>query len=97
MTMCRSYARIGQREDAIIRSCMSILSSAASTRRPTDRLLGSGRLSGRHHGPDRQGVDAGDVMIIDTGSVFDGYYCDFNRNWAFGRATDEAKRAYELC
>ena len=29
--------------------------------------------------------------------LFDGYYCDFNRNWAFGHASDEAKRAYELC
>ena len=35
MTMCLSYARIGQREDAIIRSCMLISSAAASTRRPT--------------------------------------------------------------
>jgi Xaa-Pro aminopeptidase len=48
-------------------------------------------------GPTDRVVNRGDVLIIDTGSVFDGYYCDFNRNWAFGHASDEAKRAYELC
>ncbi len=37
----------------------------------------------------------GDVLILDTGSVFDGYYCDFDRNFAFGRASDAVLRAYE--
>lgn len=37
----------------------------------------------------------GDIMIIDTGVTFDGYFCDFDRNYAFGRPSDEARRAYE--
>ena len=36
----------------------------------------------------------GDVLILDTGSVFDGYFCDFDRNFAFGSASDAASRAY---
>lgn len=37
----------------------------------------------------------GDVLILDTGSVFDGYFCDFDRNFAFGKASDEVCRAYQ--
>ena len=39
---------------------------------------------------------AGDVLMLDTGAVFDGYFCDFDRNWAIGRADDAALRAYDL-
>lgn len=38
----------------------------------------------------------GDVLMFDTGSVFDGYFCDFDRNYAFGHATDAARRAYDV-
>jgi Xaa-Pro aminopeptidase len=48
-------------------------------------------------GPTDREVAAGDVMIIDTGAAYDGYFCDFDRNWAFGRATDAAKRAHRTC
>ena len=37
---------------------------------------------------------AGDVLMIDTGAVVDGYFCDFDRNFAVGRADDAARRAY---
>ena len=36
----------------------------------------------------------GDVLILDTGAVFDGYFCDFDRNFAFGHASDPVSRAY---
>lgn len=45
-------------------------------------------------GPTDRVLEPGDVMIIDTGSVFDGHYCDFDRNWAFGRADDAVRRAH---
>lgn len=38
----------------------------------------------------------GDVLILDTGAVFDGYYCDFDRNYAFGDTTGAAKQAYQV-
>lgn len=40
---------------------------------------------------------AGDVFILDTGCFFDGYYCDFDRNWAIGSAGEAARRAYRVC
>lgn len=38
---------------------------------------------------------AGDVLMLDTGAVKDGYFCDFDRNYALGDAGDDARRAYE--
>ena len=46
-------------------------------------------------GPSDRIVESGDVMIIDTGTVYDGYFCDFDRNYAFGSASDRARRAYD--
>ena len=36
----------------------------------------------------------GDVLMLDTGATLQGYFCDFDRNFALGRASDPAKRAY---
>lgn len=46
-------------------------------------------------GPGDRVLSGGDVMIIDTGATFDGYYCDFDRNYAFGWASDEVRKAYD--
>ncbi|MEX2201171.1 MAG: Xaa-Pro peptidase family protein [Dongiaceae bacterium] len=45
--------------------------------------------------PSDRVLAAGDVLMLDTGNTFDGYFCDFDRNFAIGRADDESKRAYE--
>ena len=42
---------------------------------------------------DRQIAD-GDLLIFDTGSTFDGYFSDFDRNFAFGHANQDARDAY---
>ncbi len=39
-------------------------------------------------------IEPGDLLIFDTGSTFDGYFSDFDRNFAFTHATDGAKDAY---
>jgi len=46
-------------------------------------------------GPTDRVVESGDVLIIDTGCTFDGYFCDFDRNWAFGSVDDATHRAYD--
>lgn len=93
-----TYARIGQREDEIIRKLHAELIAEGIDKAPyLIACSGPGGYPDAIMGPTDKHVESGDMLIIDTGSVFDGYYCDFNRNWAFGRASDEAKRAYELC
>jgi len=34
--------------------------------------------------------------MMDTGATYDGYFCDFDRNFAIGKPSTEARRAYEL-
>ncbi len=38
----------------------------------------------------------GDVLMLDTGAVYDGYFCDFDRNVAIEHADDDARRAYDV-
>ena len=37
-----------------------------------------------------------DLLFIDTGATFDGYFCDFDRNYGFGRVDDKVKKAYDI-
>jgi Xaa-Pro dipeptidase len=46
-------------------------------------------------GPADYALTAGDIVFIDTGCQFDGYFCDFNRNYAVGRPTDIASDAHQ--
>ena len=39
-------------------------------------------------------LQSGDVLMLDTGATLDGYFCDFDRNFAFSHADDTAKAAY---
>jgi len=41
-------------------------------------------------------LEGGDLLFIDTGSTCDGYFCDFDRNYAVGAAPDAARRAHEI-
>ncbi|RDC71224.1 aminopeptidase P family protein [Rhodovulum sp. 12E13] len=36
----------------------------------------------------------GDVLMLDTGAVRDGHFCDFDRNFAIGHAGDAARRTH---
>ena len=46
--------------------------------------------------PSSRPLQKGDVLMIDTGCTWDGYFCDFDRNWAIGAASDDARRAYDV-
>ena len=47
-------------------------------------------------GPTDRIQKPGDILIIDTGSTFDGYFCDFDRNFVFDRPDDLSRRAYDI-
>jgi len=62
-------------------------------------MMGSAGAGGYDNiimGPTDRVIKNGDILIIDTGTTFDGYYCDFDRNYAFGRPDDDAQRAYDV-
>jgi Xaa-Pro dipeptidase len=46
-------------------------------------------------GPQEIAQTDGQIMFIDTGLLFDAYFCDFDRNFAFGHISDAAKKAHE--
>ncbi len=58
--------------------------------------VGQGGLEDIISPPSSQQAQAGDILMLDTGATFDGYFCDFDRNYAFGHADDAVKRAYEI-
>ena len=46
--------------------------------------------------PGEDPIQSGDVLMLDTGCLWDGYFCDFDRNYGFGDVSAEALEAYEL-
>jgi len=46
--------------------------------------------------PPNRPLEAGDVLMLDTGSTLRGTFCDFDRNFALGHADDAVKRVHEL-
>tara|TARA_Y100001970_G_scaffold106040_1_gene132853 strand:- start:619 stop:1770 length:1152 start_codon:yes stop_codon:yes gene_type:complete len=44
--------------------------------------------------PTEKKLNNGDILIIDTGSTLNGYFCDFDRNFGFGKINDISLDAY---
>lgn len=62
-------------------------------------LVGGADQGGYHDvisPPSRRPLQVGDILMLDTGATFDGYFCDFDRNFAIGRADDLSRRAYDV-
>ena len=47
-------------------------------------------------GPTNRILSSGDILMIDTGATYDGYFCDFDRNLAFGSISDAALKANDI-
>ena len=59
-------------------------------------ISGRGGVSQIIGNPTDKLISSGDFLFIDTGATFDGYFCDFDRNFAIGAASDELKRTNEI-
>lgn len=46
--------------------------------------------------PSDQLLAAGDVLMLDTGATKNGYFCDFDRNFAIGQASEPVRNAHRL-
>ncbi len=69
-----------------------IVSKGAS--RVDDMLVQSGpRAADPHAFPSRRKIERGEGIVIDIGSVFDGYYADMTRTYCLGRSA-EVERVY---
>jgi len=45
--------------------------------------------------PSQRLLQKGDILMLDTGATFDGYYCDFDRNYAIGKDDGLSRRAHD--
>ena len=62
-------------------------------------LVGGADKGGYHNvisPPSRRPLARGDILMMDSGATWDGYYCDFDRNWAIGSADDASRQAYDV-
>jgi Xaa-Pro dipeptidase len=59
-------------------------------------ISGRGGVSQIVCGPSDRKLNDGDILFIDTGSTYDGYFCDFDRNFAFGSVSSDVEKVYEV-
>lgn len=92
-----TYASKGQSERDICRQLgIDLLTRGADSSPYLIAASGYGGYDNIIVGPTDRVLESGDVLIIDTGTTCDGYFCDFDRNFAFGDTTAAVKRAYEV-
>ena len=58
-------------------------------------VAGQGGYSNVIAPPTDHKLQKGDVVMLDTGTTYDGYFCDFDRNYSIGKPTAETKKAYD--
>ena len=59
-------------------------------------VSGKGGVSQIIGNPTHKLISSGDFLFIDTGATYDGYFCDFDRNYTIGTVSDELKRSNEI-
>ena len=92
-----STLSIGNTErDAVHKLKIDILKRGADSVPFMPGISGQGGVSQIVCGPTDRILDDGDILFIDTGSTFDGYFCDFDRNYAFGRVASDVEKAYQI-
>lgn len=90
-----STVGVGDTEKEIYRDfCASLLLKGADKVPYVSIASGHGGYESIIMGPTDRRVQTGDVLILDTGSKYGGYFCDYDRNFSFGRPSAEVSRVY---
>lgn len=91
-----NFVSLGMTERDAARAMRIALAEAGADSTPfLPAISGAGGVPQIVCGPSDKPLEDGDVLFFDTGSTFDGYWCDFDRNYAVGRIDDAAKRAHD--
>lgn len=91
-----SKLAIGDTErDAVRKLKIDMLQKGADSVPFMPGISGEGGVSQIVCGPTDKVLNNGDILFIDTGSTYDGYFCDFDRNYAFGEISSEVERIHE--
>lgn len=90
------FASIGQPLDQVFRDFqIALLSEGADWVSYTAGGAGQGGYGDVISPATSQPLAKGDVLMLDTGAVRDGYFCDFDRNYSLGPPNDETRRAQD--
>jgi Xaa-Pro dipeptidase len=88
--------RIGDSErDAARKLRIELAERGADSTPFLPAISGAGGVSQIVCGPHDRIIETGDILFFDTGSTYDGYFCDFDRNFAAGEVGDAARLAHE--
>jgi Xaa-Pro aminopeptidase len=91
------FLQIGETEKNLVRKFQSDILLRGADKTPYT-AIGSGRggYTSIIAGPTDRRLQSGDIFLIDTGSRYGGYFCDFDRNYAIGKVGDSARRVHDL-
>jgi Xaa-Pro aminopeptidase len=88
--------RIGDSErDAARKLRIELAERGADSTPFLPAISGAGGVSQIVCGPHDRIIETGDILFFDTGSTYDGYFCDFDRNFAAGEVSNAARLAHE--
>ena len=91
------YLNIGETErDAVRKLRIDLIKRGADSIPFLPAVSGQGGVSQIVCGPSDRKLENGDILFMDTGSTYDGYFCDFDRNFAIGKISDEAMKVHDL-
>jgi Xaa-Pro aminopeptidase len=88
--------KIGESEREVVRKLRIDIARRGADATPfMPAVSGPGGVAQIVCGPHDREIEEGDILFIDTGSTFDGYFCDFDRNYAVGKVSDDVHRVHE--
>ena len=86
----------GAEEVRVAHAILSFLSEKGLTV-AFDTIVASGERSAMPHGrPTSRKIQRGDIIVIDMGAVWEGYYSDITRTVCLGKPSDEARNIFAL-
>jgi Xaa-Pro dipeptidase len=89
--------KIGQTEKQIAAMLSQELTEAGSQGNAFGPIVQAGPNAAMPHAvPSDRPIQAGDLMVIDWGAIFDDYPSDITRTFAVGMVTPELKRVHEV-
>ena len=89
------FARVGTPLSAVFRAFqIALLDEGADWVSYLAGGAGPGGYSDVISPPDERPLHQGDILMLDTGAVHEGYFCDFDRNFAVGQPDEASRKAH---
>lgn len=91
------YLELGQQEDAIALELEWAMRQAGASGRSFDFIVASGWRSAMPHGvASSKQIQAGELLTMDFGAIYQGYCSDITRTVCLGEPTDKQREIYDL-